>query len=89
MMTLLEGKALTNALDGGVKMVFTINGNVACESIAEYNAAKVGSKSETGGHGGETGGMISNMSDCMQGMSVKKGDKIDVEAYYDMEKHPA
>jgi hypothetical protein len=68
-------------------MVFKVNGEVVCNSEAQYNAAKVGL--EAGSHGGEMGGMISNMSDCVKGMGVKKGDKIDIEAYYDMEKHPS
>jgi hypothetical protein len=76
--------------DGGVNMVFKINGKEVCDSKAEYKAAKVGAHPELGSHGGEAdGGMISNMSDCMNGIDVKKGDRIEAEAYYDMEKHPS
>jgi hypothetical protein len=79
-------------------MTFRLNGKDICDSKAEYNASTVG----TGhGHGGaapsagapapSTGdeGMLSGMTGCMEPVSIKKGDEISVEAFYDVEKHPA
>jgi hypothetical protein len=70
--------------------VFRLNGQEICNSRAEYKAAAVGS-SESGhshGGGGEEG-MLSGMTVCTQPVDVKKGDKVSVEAFYDVEKHPA
>jgi hypothetical protein len=72
--------------DGGENMVLKLNGAIICDSRAEYRAESVA------GHGGsERGmeGMISNMKMCLKSVDVKKGDKLSMEANYDMKKHPA
>jgi hypothetical protein len=33
--------------------------------------------------------MLSGMTGCLKPIPVKKGDKMSVEAFYDVEKHPA
>jgi hypothetical protein len=73
-------------VDGGVNMVFRLNGQEVCNSRAEYKASNVG-----GGHSDmhTDDGMISGMSGCSKPIDVKKGDKVAMEAFYDMEKHPA
>ena len=68
-------------------MLFRINGEEACNSKAEYKAGIVGSH-EDGGHGSGGDGMLSSMSACNSTLTVKKGDKISMEAFYDMELHP-
>jgi hypothetical protein len=70
--------------------VFRLNGEQICDSRAEYKAAAVGSASSEHGHGGGSSedGMLSGMTGCTKPVSVKKGDKISVEAFYDVEKHP-
>jgi Stress up-regulated Nod 19 len=73
--------------DGGVNMVLKLNGELVCDSKAEYNAGAVGGHS-SGGHGDSAEGMLSNMSACSKGINVKKGDQIYMEANYDLEKHP-
>jgi hypothetical protein len=35
------------------------------------------------------GGMLSDMSGCLKNIDVKKGDKLTMDAFYDLEKHPA
>jgi hypothetical protein len=75
-------------------MMFKLNGKQVCDSRAAYNAAGVDAHSqmEGMGHGteggGMGGGMLSDMSTCFTGLDVKKGDMIDMEAYYDTELHP-
>lgn len=74
-------------------MTFRLNGKDICTSRAEYNASTVG----TGhGHGDGAAGatmteeaMMSGMTGCMEPVAIKKGDEISVEAFYDVEKHPA
>jgi hypothetical protein len=77
---------LTISSDGGENMVLRLNGEIICDSRAEYRAESVA------GHGGSDGGMegmISNMRECLIPVDVKKGDKLSMEAHYDMNKHPA
>jgi len=76
--------------DGGVNVVFRLNGEEICNSKAEYKAAAVGSAASGHGHGagGSDEGMLSGMTGCTKPVSVKKGDKMSVEAFYDVEKHP-
>ncbi len=90
-MDMWEWEVLMRFEDGGVNMVFKLNGETVCDSKAEYNAQAVGAHSEGGGHAaaeGMAGGMLSNMSGCLKSIAVKKGDKVEMEANYDAEKHP-
>jgi hypothetical protein len=71
-------------------VVFRLNGDEICNSKAEYQAAAVGSSASGHGHpaGRSDDGMLSGMTTCTKPVSVKKGDKMSVEAFYDVEKHP-
>ena len=70
--------------DGGDSVALYVNGKKACESTAKYGGpgsvrtTKDGRKWET----------ISSMDSCYEPISVRKGDKIEIEASYDLEKHP-
>jgi hypothetical protein len=79
---------LTSLVDGGVGMTFRLNGKDICNSKAEYKASAVGT-----GHGDGASvndeGMMSGMTGCLEPVAIKKGDEISVEAFYDVEKHPA
>jgi hypothetical protein len=66
-------------------MVFRLNGQEVCNSVAKYNAGDVGHGHSDGG----MSGMLSDMTGCSKRVDVKKGDKLSIEAFYDMEKHPA
>ena len=67
-------------------MVFQLNGEEICNSKAEYKAAAVG---HGHGAGSSDDGMLSGMTGCTKPVSVKKGDKMSIEAFYDVDKHPA
>lgn len=69
-------------------MIFKLNGEQICNSRAAYSAAVIGSE-KSSGHAHMGGGMLSGMTECPMNRSVKKGDKISVEAFYDLEKHPS
>jgi len=63
-------------------MSVTLNGKNICVSKAEYGATYSGittaSKWTT----------ISKMTDCVEAIPVKKGDRLTLEAAYDTVKHP-
>lgn len=62
-----------------------VNGKSICESTATY-----GGKTQTAkGADGKVWDTISAMKGCRDVVSVKKGDKITIEAKFDLEKHPA
>jgi hypothetical protein len=70
--------------DGGDSVNLYVNGKQACESAAQYGGpgsvrtTKDGRKWET----------ISSVASCFEPIQVKKGDKVEIEAVYDIEKHP-
>jgi hypothetical protein len=70
--------------DGGEAVNLYLNDKKVCESQAGYGGpgavrvTKDGRKWET----------ISSMTDCMDPIPVKKGDKLEIEANYDITKHP-
>jgi hypothetical protein len=70
--------------DGGVAMELLINNKSLCNSTAEYGG-KEGSFTDEEGKKWES---ISKMSSCEGPIKVKKGDKIEMVAYYDTELHP-
>jgi hypothetical protein len=66
--------------DGGTKEIFYLNGQEVCTSYAEYHDRDAQTKADEG--------LIKNMSDCIKTIEVKKGDKLSMEAYYDLDLHP-
>jgi hypothetical protein len=95
---------LTNQTDGGDSVVAKVNGKQVCESKAVYGGAGAtmgGGMSGMGGHShakytesklDPTPGQwetIGEMTQCYGPIKVSKGDTIEMEASYDMNKHPA
>jgi hypothetical protein len=79
--------------DGGVDLMLKVNGKEVCQSRAAYGTA--GPTPAKGmGHGhqrrdqSEEYKTISEMSYCYGPNKVSKGDKIELEARYDLEMHP-
>jgi hypothetical protein len=80
--------------DGGESLVAKVNGKVVCESKAIYGAS-----GSAGGMGGmrrrdgphSSGGWktISEMSQCYGPIKISKGSTFELEAKYDLIKHPA
>jgi Stress up-regulated Nod 19 len=70
--------------DGGVDMEVKINGKEVCRSKAEYGGV---------GHeitiGGEIVKTISGMTRCSNAIEVAKGDKLSIQANFDLEAHPS
>lgn len=56
---------------GGVKMEMSVNNKIVCTSLPTYDAQ----------------GVITQMSLCPQTISLKKGDTMTVDSYYDTNKH--
>jgi hypothetical protein len=85
MSKLLDRIALTRPQDGGVNIFLTINGKEVCDSKAEY-----GGEGHTGktpdGKDWET---IRVTSTCREPIKVVKGDKLYMEAHYDLGLHPS
>jgi hypothetical protein len=71
-----------------------INDKYICSSVAQYGTRGEGGHS----HGGMAGmgddskdaaiKTISSMSACEEPIQVKKGDKLSMNAQYDLQKHP-
>ncbi|QDS73332.1 hypothetical protein FKW77_006551 [Venturia effusa] len=70
--------------DGGTGMILKVNDQVVCDSKAEYGA----DGSFKGADGAEVKA-LSGMKECTEPIAVKKGDNLKVEAYFDLEQHPA
>jgi hypothetical protein len=76
----------------------TLNGKVACLSIANYSATGDGGHSHGGGGMGDMGGMgkeqgmlgetLASISKCTEPIAIKKGDKLKVKSNFDLNKHP-
>ena len=60
-------------------MRISVNGKLVCESKAQYAGKANGAKWDT----------IKEMSQCNEATPVKKGDKLTIEAIYDLDAHPA
>jgi hypothetical protein len=80
-------------------MVLKINGNVVCDSRAEYGKGSgghhvMGSQMSSSVSNGSNIGAgadyigITGMTVCTKAIKVSKNDKFTVEAYYDLETHP-
>jgi hypothetical protein len=71
--------------DGGSNIEARVNGKTACDSRALYGGP---------GHVGRTASgkqweTIRDMETCPEGVVVRKGDKITLNANYDLDAHPA
>ncbi|KAF2663448.1 hypothetical protein BT63DRAFT_119198 [Microthyrium microscopicum] len=60
--------------DGGTSITLRVNGRTVCDSQAVYGQAGTG---------------VSNMTQCTDPMKIIRGDQMEVEAYFDLDKHPA
>jgi hypothetical protein len=69
--------------DGGVGVTAFVNGKPICTSSATYGLA--GGSTLVDGKEWKT---ISKMSECVDPIQLKKGDKIRMEAAYDNVAHP-
>jgi hypothetical protein len=70
-------------------MVFRLNGKEICNSKAAYKGAIVSSEKPMAAGHEHSGGMLSGMTECPMYTDVKKGDKISLEAFYDLDQHPS
>lgn len=68
--------------DGGLNMTFYVNGKEACTSNAVYGTS--GSATIDGGEKWET---IGAYTPCLEPIAIKKGDKLTMEAWYDLRTH--
>jgi hypothetical protein len=75
----LTAKTEGHLHDGGDNMKVSVNGHVVCESKAEYAGISGDAKWDT----------IKQMSQCKEPVPVKKGDRLVIEAAYDLNKHPS
>jgi hypothetical protein len=69
--------------DGGTGMVLKVNDKVVCDSKAEYGASGTFKDAE-----GKEFKALSGMKECNEPIAVKKGDKLAIEAYFDLDQHP-
>ncbi len=79
--------SLTRMLDGGVNIETKINGKGACNSKAVYAPAAGHSPANGTGAKGEWVTM-DRMTVCEKLIKVSKGDKLGMEAFFDLETHP-
>jgi hypothetical protein len=71
--------------DGGSNIEVKVNDKMVCNSRAFYGGpGHVGKTSD-----GKTWETISDMVTCPEGVVVRKGDKISLNANYDLDAHPA
>ncbi|KAF2395827.1 hypothetical protein EJ06DRAFT_255790 [Trichodelitschia bisporula] len=68
--------------DGGVNMTFSVNGKVACSSQAVYGGTDGGAVIN-----GEKWETITAYTPCGDHVAIKKGDKLTMEAWYDLTAH--
>jgi hypothetical protein len=62
-----------------LNLLFSINGKQVCNSRAIYGGAVTKNTWQT----------IDHMEECPYRIKLAKGDKISLEAYYDLDAHPA
>lgn len=71
--------------DGGENVEVRINDKMVCDSKAFYGGpGHVGNS-----HDGKSWETIRDMYTCPEGVVVKKGDRIELSAKYDLDAHPA
>jgi hypothetical protein len=71
--------------DGGVSIVFTVNGKEVCTSNLVYG----GPGHESTESDGSVWKSMSKTEGCPDAIPVKKGDKFNFGAVFDFEKYPA
>jgi len=71
--------------DGGVNIVFKINDKIVCDSKAIYG----GEGHSTKGPNGQVWETIAESTSCMDPIPVKSGDRVFMQANYDIELHPS
>jgi hypothetical protein len=74
-MSVIEG----HMHDGGMNVRAMLNGKEVCLSEVLYREQSAAA---------DGAAMLGGTSDCPDGFSVKKGDKLELSAYYDLEAHP-
>jgi hypothetical protein len=67
--------------DGGLNMTFYVNGKASCTSNAVYGTS--GSATING----EKWETIGAYTPCPDGVQIKRGDNLTMDAYYDLTKH--
>ncbi|KAF2664955.1 hypothetical protein BT63DRAFT_464214 [Microthyrium microscopicum] len=70
--------------DGGVNVILKVNDEIKCDSKALY-----GGEGHTTVVDGKTWQTIRETTSCNQAIKVKKGDRIYMQANYDVELHPS
>ena len=70
-------------VDGGTAVQMQINGKLVCSSNATY-----GGEGHTTVVDGKEWATITKMSECMDPIEVKRGDKVKIVAAYDTVAHP-
>jgi hypothetical protein len=71
--------------DGGLNIEFKVNDKVACNSKARYG----GKGHEARTPDGKIWETIAESTYCPDTVRVKKGDRIYMQANYDLEQHPS
>jgi hypothetical protein len=71
--------------DGGIDVVLKINDKVVCDSKATYGG--LGHTATTAD--GKKWETIATTSTCLEPVKVSKGDKLYMEAHYDLDLHPS
>jgi len=94
--------AIGHMHDGGTDMRLFVGGQLVCKSIMHYNArpgyippgssssakAEHHKRQSHGGHGGGAGGLhISDPGACTDFGTIKTGDRLTAEAWYDADKY--
>ena len=72
-------------IDGGNNLIFRLNDKEVCNSVASYG----GNGKATVLPDGQKWETLSNMTHCPAPIKIQKGDRISLEAFYDLEKYPA
>lgn len=70
--------------DGGINIILKINGEIVCDSKASYGGEGHTAKTADG----KVWETIATTSTCLEPIKVTKGDKMYMEAHYDLELHP-
>jgi len=75
---------LTWSIDGGLALEAKVNGKEVCSSKAVYG----GPGHERVGEDGKKWATIAETTPCPNVIPLKKGDKLNLEARYDLDAHP-
>jgi len=69
--------------DGGESMLLYLGDKLVCNSTATYGGPRGTVKVN-----GKDWQTISNMSECVNPVKVKKGDRLSMKSFYNTYKHP-